>query len=155
MSVLAQQRRGGRRVNNIFGEGVNPKLRKIREGLDASGFPSDAILRHGSPRLVYGVPLAENFRSILLGLSRRPRYLIGMKEPKLASELISSYWRKRWLSGRIRSAEVIEQLRSHSTVRPVRHGARVRQSEAEAGLPLFDSDAWRRQTAIDAAVVDV
>ena len=58
---------GGRRVNSIFGEGVNPKLRKVRGALDALGLASDKLLQHGSARLIYGVPLAVNFREILLG----------------------------------------------------------------------------------------
>jgi hypothetical protein len=49
-------------VNSIFGEGVNPLMRKIRDGLTKVGFPTDELLRHGNSRVVYCLPLAENFR---------------------------------------------------------------------------------------------
>ena len=39
-----------RRVNNIFGEGVSPRLRMIREGLALIGIPQDLVLRHNCPR---------------------------------------------------------------------------------------------------------
>src|SRR5206468_3304984 len=35
IDVLLARRDGGRRVNSLFGEGVNPLLRKIREGLES------------------------------------------------------------------------------------------------------------------------
>jgi hypothetical protein len=38
----------------------NPRLRKIRDGLDALALPTDDLLNHGSPRLVYGVMLTQN-----------------------------------------------------------------------------------------------
>ena len=64
---MAQLKRG-QQVNSVFGEGVNPRLRKLRDGLDELGLSSDELLNHGGPRLVYGVPLAHNFREYLLGL---------------------------------------------------------------------------------------
>ena len=45
----------GQRVNSIFGEGVNPKLRKVRDGIDLLGWPSEVLLQHGRHRIVYGV----------------------------------------------------------------------------------------------------
>jgi hypothetical protein len=137
MSDLAQQRRGGRRVNNIFGEGVNPKLRKIREALDQCGFPSDALLRHGSPRLVYALPLAGNLADLLMGRSKRPRWILRTTAPSDGTKLIASFWRRRWLTGRIQSAEVLAQVASHSVGHPIVHGARVHSVGDEFGLPLF------------------
>lgn len=71
MNVLLARSQDGKRVNSIFGEGVNPLMRKIREALDLLGLPSDAILRHGNRRIVYGVPLAQNFREVLLASGPR------------------------------------------------------------------------------------
>lgn len=136
MNELAQQRRGGRRVNNIFGEGVNPKLRRVREALATVGLPSDRLLRHGSPRLVYGVPLATNFREVLTGVSHKPQYLLRFMTDRDGTNAIAQYWRKRWLAGRIERADVIDAVRGHSVLRPVRHGARVPIDET-AELPLF------------------
>src|SRR2546427_8691650 len=63
----------GRKVNSIFGEGVNPLMRKLRDGLAEVGLPSDDLLKHGNARVVYGVQLAKNFREVLLGLDAKPR----------------------------------------------------------------------------------
>ena len=45
---MAFARHDSRRVNNRFGEGTSPRLRQIREGLDALGLKSDAILHHAT-----------------------------------------------------------------------------------------------------------
>lgn len=113
----------GRPVNSIFGEGVNPKLRKVRAALDAIGLPSNLLLQHGSPRLVYGIALASNFREILLGLKSRPAYVIPDRRD--ATARIVDFWRTRWLSNRVMSTEVIKALAEHSLISPVQHGARV------------------------------
>ena len=68
---------GGQRVNSIFGEGVSPKLRKVRQGLDALRFPTEHLLRHGRRRIVYGVTLVRNTREFLLGLEDTPDYLFS------------------------------------------------------------------------------
>jgi hypothetical protein len=113
----------GRPVNSIFGEGVNPKLRKVRAALDAVGLPSNLLLQHGSPRLVYGIALASNFREVLLGLKSRPAYVIPDRRD--ASARIVDFWRARWLSHRVQSTEVIRAVAEHSLMSPVQHGARV------------------------------
>lgn len=123
LEPLLGQLQGGRRVNSIFGEGVNPKLRKVRGALDAIGLPSDALLQHGSPRLVYGVALAKNFREILFGLDRRPKYLLRGGESM--TEAIADFWRVRWLAKRVLQPEVIGDIQAHTLAYPVRHGARV------------------------------
>ena len=66
---LANSKR--RLVNNLFGEGMSPKLRLLRLGLDALGLQPDEYLRHHSPRLLYAVPLVSNADDVMLGLSRR------------------------------------------------------------------------------------
>ena len=76
MEILLAQAERGREVNSIFGEGVNPKFRKVRAALEKLGLPSDTLLQHGSRRIVYGVPLASNFRDILVRRARRPNYIL-------------------------------------------------------------------------------
>jgi hypothetical protein len=120
--VLAQASRG-REVNSIFGEGVNPKLRKVRAALTAVGLPATELLQHRQPRLVYAVPLAANFRDVLLGRDAMPEYLIP--DAADASERIASFWRRRWLSARIEADEVRAEVARHSLAYPVSHGARV------------------------------
>src|SRR5574337_947854 len=67
---LVERRKSGRQVNSIFGEGANPRMRKLREAFDRVRLPSDEVLRHGNPRVVYGIALARNFRETLLGLDK-------------------------------------------------------------------------------------
>src|SRR5205085_1745612 len=94
-NLLAQSKRG-QRVNSVFGEGVNPRLRKIRDGLDELGLPSSALLEHGAPRLVYGVPLVKNLADYLLGIDDRPKYILPLRQPAKYTESISAWWFERW-----------------------------------------------------------
>lgn len=135
MEALLRLHQDGRRVNSIFGEGVNPKLRKIRAALDEVGFPSDVLLRHGSPRLVYGVPLATNFREVLLGRTTRPKYLLPKKYPEAGTAVIVDFFSRRWLLPRARRPDVLDAVRAHTLAYPVTHGARVVLPEID--LPLF------------------
>jgi hypothetical protein len=124
LAQLVHQTRHGQRVNSIFGEGVSPKLRKIRAGLDTLGFPSHRLLRHGRHRIVYGIPLARNTREVLLGINEAPDYLFSYWGSQ-ATAAICDWWRERWLAKRIEQEDVIRAVAMHTLVRPVRHGARV------------------------------
>jgi hypothetical protein len=130
---LLAQGREGRTVNSIFGEGVNPRMRKLRAGLDAIGFPSDVVLKHGSPRLVYGIPLARNFREVLLGLTDKVQYLIPLTRPEKRSAQFADFWIRRWLARRIDNDEVLSAVENHTLIYPIQHGARV-------SLPAIDED---------------
>lgn len=121
--ALVEHAGRGRRVNSIFGEGVSPKLRKVRAGLDELGWPSDELLRHGRRRIVYGVPLIRNLRAYLLGMERRPKYIVPLTPE--AIERLSSYWVERWLAKRSQSEEVLLRIVQHDHRWPIRHGARV------------------------------
>ena len=121
---LAEQSRDGIRVNNIFGEGVNPKFRKVRSGLDLIGWPSDELLQHHRQRIVYGVSLVANLLPYLLGLDKKPRYVFDrMIDDDV--DRIAHWWWKRWLRERVKSEEVLAKVGLHSLDRPVHHGARV------------------------------
>jgi hypothetical protein len=122
---LVQQSTNGQRVNSIFGEGVSPKLRKIREGLGALNLPSDSLLQHGRHRVVYGVPLVRNLKRFLIGIDSEPEYIFDMSAPSKGTEEIGRWWAERWLSKRIESDEVLGRVEGHTLVRPMRHGARV------------------------------
>ncbi len=94
-------------VNHVMGEGVSPKMRIIRRGLDAifrngQRSLSDKMAKHQMQRLIYGVWLAENGRSYLLGLDDKPRYIWDEDLPPVAgTERIADFWRVRWLDQRI------------------------------------------------------
>ena len=122
---LMQQSSNGKRINSIFGEGVSPKLRKIREGLDALNLPADSLLQHGRERILYGVPVVRNLRNYLLGMDNSPEYLFDVDEPEHSSEVIGRWWTERWLQKRIESDDVLAAVARHTLVQPVRHGARV------------------------------
>jgi hypothetical protein len=120
-------------VNSVFGEGVNPRLRKIRDGLDALGLPTDDLLNHGGPRLVYGVELTENVQAYLLGLDKNPKYMLPLKKARETTEQIARWWLRRWVLQRVERDDVLERVGRHNFVHPIRHGARVE-------LPKTDLD---------------
>jgi hypothetical protein len=122
--ALAQQSRNGVRVNSIFGEGVSPKLRKVREGLDILGWPSEHLLQHHRQRIVYGVSLVENLLDYLMGIETEPRYVYSNT---CGDDIhrITNWWYERWLRNRVHSDNVLVDVASHSNTRPVQHGARV------------------------------
>jgi hypothetical protein len=121
---MSEQGRDGVRVNSIFGEGVNPKLRKVRDGLDRLGWPSNDLLQHGRQRIVYGVPLVSNLLPYLLGIDARPRYLFRRSLRNDVGK-IALWWTERWLSKRVQSDDVLKIAAMNTVARPVRHGARV------------------------------
>lgn len=105
---FSEEAYGARRINNRFGEGTSPRLRQIREGLDALGIESNDVLNHATPRLFYACALHEDSREQLIGLStRRPRRLAGIDQ-------IASAWRQRWLYSRIQSDDVLDQMTSRN-----------------------------------------
>ena len=140
---LVQQSSNGQRVNSIFGEGVSPKLRKIRDGLDALKLPADVLLQHGRQRIVYGVPVVRNLREFLLGMDDEPEYFFDMEEPERSTEEIGRWWTERWLRKRIESDDVLARVEQHTLVRPIRHGARVVLPRIDDGrATLFDELAY-------------
>jgi hypothetical protein len=115
----------GRRVNNVFGEGTSPKLRSLRDGLNALGISSDEMLQHGIEKVVYGAALVSNCSRYLLRLEDTPQYIFSLDEPQASTEKIAQYWFERWASARMRRSETEQKLLAHTLVRPIRHGARV------------------------------
>lgn len=95
---------GANRVNNRFGEGASPRLRQIREGLDALGLESNHILHHATPRLFCASELEPDARQHLLGLSEPGNAI----PPSLAA--IGAAWRRRWLVNRIQSDDVLDRV---------------------------------------------
>lgn len=117
-------------VNSIFGEGVSPRMRKVRLGLVALGWPTNELLKHGRERILYGVPLVENLREFSLGIHRDPCYLFN-PDMEDAEQHVTAWWLDRWALRRAAQPAVQVAMRSHRLIRPIRHGARV-------PLPLDD-----------------
>jgi hypothetical protein len=130
VETLLGRSANGRKVNSIFGEGVNPLMRKIRDGLDIVGLSADVLLRHGNTRVVYCVALAENFREVLLGFASKPKYMLPLGHARMLTDKLAAYWRRRWLARRIERPDVLKEIARHALTYPVCHGARVRPSEA-------------------------
>src|SRR5690606_7677194 len=126
--------------------GVSPKLRKLREGLDQQKFPTDALLQHGLARIVYGVPRARNLRENLLGMVEALDYIFERCDPSSATEANATGWMERWLSRRIESDDVLDEVSRHTAVRDGRyllHGACVRPlGDDEVQPTLFDDLAY-------------
>jgi hypothetical protein len=103
LRAFSISRRGGRNVNNVFGEGQSPRLRQVREALDDLGLDSDKLLRHSTPRRVYALELFPGARDRLC-----------MNETALAEqpafERIAEAWTERWLSGRITYRPALDRV---------------------------------------------
>jgi hypothetical protein len=119
------QQSDAQRVNSIFGEGVSPKLRKVRHALERLNLPVETLLRHHRPRIVYAVPLIDNLGDYLLGIAARPNYVFPVKDGPVSTAAIGAWWRERWLRQRITSDDVLAEVERHTSVRPVTHGARA------------------------------
>jgi hypothetical protein len=121
---LSAMEGSGVRVNGLFGEGVSPRLRKVRLGLTVLGWPASQLMKHGRQRLVYGVPLVSNLLEFSLGIDKEPEWLLDSKaEDSDAS--IGRWWLERWGSRRAASDGVRGAIASESLTRPIRHHARV------------------------------
>ena len=122
---MAFVRHDARRVNNRFGEGTSPRLRQIREGLDALGLKSDSILHHATPRIFYACELAAGAREGLM-------HLASAEAVPESCNAIAAAWRRRWLGKRVRREETLAALRSlgPTSVRASLH------ADADGQLPL-------------------
>lgn len=157
IEAVLEARADGRQINHIFGEGVSPRLRKMRAGMEAVGLPPDKLLQHGTPRIVYGIALAEQFREVLLGQRvNKPRYFFPFDDSASVTRGIADYWIKRWLSRRIEREDVLGQVERNTLVYPIKHGARVELPPlGTMELTLFDLGGGVDASAIaSAAPVD-
>lgn len=74
-----------------FGMGPNWKIRVVRTALDKLGMDGNSILRHGIERDVYAIPLARNWREILLGRQKNVRSCL------LPASEIADFCLRRWI----------------------------------------------------------
>jgi hypothetical protein len=108
-------------------------MRKLREALNAVNLPSELLLKHGNRRIIYAVPLARNFRNVLMGIDQRASYIIPAGSGSASTSLLAEYWRQRWLDRRIDSDSVLAEVDKHRLSYPIVHGARITLAE-DAGL---------------------
>lgn len=122
------------RVNSLFGEGVSPRLRKVRLGLAGLGWPTSELLKHGRERILYGVPLVNNLRDYSLGIDSAPDYVMDVSLPD-GDARITEWWLHRWALRRAAQPHVQDAMLGHRLTRPVTHGARV-------PLPPDEDEGW-------------
>jgi hypothetical protein len=103
LRAVSVESRGGRDVNNLFGEGNSARFRQVRVGLDAIGLDSDAILRHSAPRIVYALELAKDARRALLF-----NQSVIADSPGFSA--IAGAWSRRWLAMRVQNHDVLERV---------------------------------------------
>ena len=113
MMRILELQDGGRRINNIFGEGTSPRFRLISRGLSSIGIRADAFLQHYSPRIVYSVELAPNTNDFLLGYSKDVEYPFDLENDdsvKTGTQSMIDFWQQRWLQMRLSSVNIEERL---------------------------------------------
>ena len=113
MMRIQELQDGGRKINNIFGEGTSPRFRLISRGLSILGIKADAFLQHYSPRIVYSIELASNTNEFLLGYTDKLDYPFNItsEEDVLAkTQEMIDFWYERWLCMRLHSVDIIQRL---------------------------------------------
>ena len=124
VDILLGRSADGRRVNSIFGEGVNPLMRKMREVLDLLGLPSTAFLKHGNCRIVYGIP-GGKFPGSPHGHAGSAALHYRAEGFRKSDWCLVRYWASRWLRNRLNSEDVIESVARNTLSLPMEHGAIV------------------------------
>ena len=116
---------GGRRINNIFGEGTSPRFRLITRGMACLGIKSDIFLKHYSPRIVYSIELAKNTNDFLCGFTDELEYPFDVNDPEVVTRKTNDlidYWYNRWLCSRLLSVDIVDRL-EHFNVNTIILGA--------------------------------
>lgn len=98
-------------VKGRFGEGVAPKMRKIRRGLENLDLDGE-LLKHESPRIIYSVPLAADFQEFLFGLTDNPEYYWNFDDVAAEQQEIYNHWKRRWVSKRVQKDWVLDDIRT-------------------------------------------
>ena len=111
-------------VKGRFGEGIAPKMRKIRRGLENLNLDGE-LLKHESPRVIYSIPLASDFREFLFGLTDDPDYLWEFEDPTAEQQEIYDHWKHRWVSKRIQKEWVLDDIRAFDKDEDLRLGHEV------------------------------
>lgn len=111
-------------VKGRFGEGIAPKMRKIRRGLENLGLDGD-LLKHESPRVIYAVELADDFREFLLGLTDDPDYYWSFDDPEAEQQEVYDHWKQRWVSKRIQKEHILDRIKAFDKHTDLRLGHEI------------------------------
>ena len=115
---------GKNMVRGRFGEGIAPRMRKIRRGLENLDLSGD-ILEHKSPRIVFVAPLASNACEYLRGETNNPLYYWSFDDVEAEQELIYDHWRERWVSKRIQKDDIMERIKEFDVHEDLLLGPRI------------------------------
>lgn len=113
MMQMLEKQDGGRKINNIFGEGTSPRFRLISRGLSSLGIRSDAFLQHYSPRIVFSIELASNTNEFLRGETNELEYPFDIHDPesiRAGTQALIDGWEQRWLQTRLHSVDIVGRL---------------------------------------------
>jgi len=106
LSNMLEIMEGGRRVNNVFGEGTSPRMRLLRMGLTALGIP-ESFIKQPTKRIIYGVKLADNSLEFLRGETNELDYYFPLDgNEELYTDKIIWFWKKRWFMKRVHNNEI-------------------------------------------------
>lgn len=103
---VSERTYGARRVNHRFGEGASPRMRQIREAVEALGINANDVLHHATPRIFYGCELHPGAMDELVGMNPPTE---NRSQP---ASVIGHLWRQRWLAARIRNEDVMREVTS-------------------------------------------
>ncbi len=106
---------GGRKINNVFGEGTSPRFRLLSTGFSNIGLKTDEFLKHNSPRIVYMMNLGINSKEFLLGIDKNVKYRFNVNSQKdcdLTTRKYIKFWYSRWFEMRMSNDEIISRLNS-------------------------------------------
>jgi hypothetical protein len=157
LNALENLERKYRRVNNVFGEGANPKMRQLSSGLDALGIAQADLLRHASPRMVYNIPLIQNVERFLLEIDEVPQFVISSNKSESgweSSQRIANFWFNRWAASRLDHSPLFEQLGEASPLklRVSRQLPKINSSITQLELPFLDFDFHQEDVLMQAPV---
>jgi hypothetical protein len=110
LDELAKQNDDIERPSNRFGNGVNYRMRTIKAALSQIGL--QPLHQHEQPRLIYLVPLAENWREYLTGKDDDPEYIYADTEedPRPETQALIDFWKLRWFYKRAQKDMIIERI---------------------------------------------
>ncbi|MCL6598516.1 MAG: DUF4338 domain-containing protein [Alicyclobacillus macrosporangiidus] len=101
--------------SSTFAAGVNYKMRSIGYALSHLGLSK--LMQHESPRIVYVVPTATNWKECLLGMDDAPTWIYGdISDPQLETEELISFWKERWYVPRLKNKSIRIKARKDNFV---------------------------------------
>jgi hypothetical protein len=151
LAMLAAESKSFRNVNYIFGEGQSPKLRLLREGFSALGLDQSNLLKHGAPRIIYGVSLVTNLERVLLGIDSEPAYALNPSDSESEGS-IAQFWIRRWLNSRLDYIPALSAVQSSTPLKERVSRLIPERAEPPSGQRNLFINAYstgRSQMAID------